>query len=75
MREYDPTYDYQADPITILYIRSKLRLVTDLQTCVKAQQNQAYAHKVKLTNLKQMAETIVYVQEHGYDTRDDLQNQ
>ena len=75
MREYDPTYDYQADPIAILYIRSNLRLVTDLQTCVKAQQSQAYAHKVKLTNLKQMAETIVYVQEHGYDTRDDLQNQ
>lgn len=75
MREYDPTYDYQADPIAILYIRSNLRLVTDLQTCVKAQQSHAYAHKVKLTNLKQMAETIVYVQEHGYDTRDDLQNQ
>ena len=51
MREYDPTYDYQADPIAILYIRSNLRLVTDLQTCVKAQQSQAYAHKVKLTNL------------------------
>ena len=46
MREYDPTYDYQADPIAILYIRSNLRLVTDLQTCVKAQQSQAYAHKV-----------------------------
>lgn len=75
MREYDPTYDYQTDPIAILYIRSNLRLVTDLQTCVKAQQSQAYAQKVKLTNLKQMAETIVYVQEHGYDTRDDLQNQ
>lgn len=75
MREYDPTYDYQADPIAILYIRSNLRLVTDLQTCVKAQQSQAYAHKVKLTNLKQMAKTIVYIQEHGYDTRDDLQNQ
>ena len=42
---------------------------------MKAQQSQAYAHKVKLTNLKQMAETIIYVQEHGYDTRDDLQNQ
>lgn len=42
MREYDPTYDYQADPIAILYIRSNLRLVTDLQTCVKAQQSQAY---------------------------------
>lgn len=75
MREYDPTYDYQAYLIAILYTRSNLRLVTDLQTCVKAQQSQAYAHKVKLTNLKQMAETIVYVQEHGYDTRDDLQNQ
>lgn len=75
MREYDPTYDYQVDPIAILYIRSNLRLVTDLQTCVKAQQSQAYAHKVKLTNLKQMAETIVYVQEHGYDTRDNLQKQ
>ena len=58
-------YDYHADPIAIIYIRSNLRLVTDLQTCVKAQQNQAYAHKVKLTNLKQMAETIVYVQEHS----------
>ena len=46
MREYDPTYDYQADPISILYIRSNLRLVTDLQTCVKAQQCQAYSHKV-----------------------------
>lgn len=75
MREYNPTYDYQADPIAILYIRSNLRLVTDLQTCVKAQQSKAYAHKVKLTNLKQMAETIVYVQEHGYDTRDDLEKQ
>lgn len=75
MREYDTIYDYQADPIAILYIRSNLRLVTDLQTCVKAQQSQAYAHKVKLTNLKQMAKTIVYIQEHGYDTRDDLQNQ
>ena len=42
---------------------------------MKAQQSQAYSLKVKLTNLKQMAETIVYVQEHGYDTRDDLQNQ
>ena len=58
-------YDYHADPIAIIYIRSNLRLVTDLQTCVKAQQSQVYAHKVKLTNLKQMAETIVYVQEHS----------
>lgn len=61
MREHNPTYDYQANPIAILYIRSNLRLVTDLQTCVKAQQSQAYAHNVKLSNLKQIAETIVYI--------------
>ena len=74
-KDYDPNYDYHTDPIAIIYIRSNLRLVTDLQTCVKAQQSQAYAHKVKLSNLKQMAETIVYVQEHGYDTREHLQDQ
>ena len=74
-KDYDPNYDYHADPIAIIYIRSNLRLVTDLQTCVKAQQSQSYAHKVKLSNLKQMAKTIVYVQEHGYDTREHLQNQ
>jgi hypothetical protein len=75
IKEYDPSYDYQSDPIAILYIRSNLRLVTDLQTCVKAKQSAAYAQKVKLTNLKKMAETIVYVQEHGYDSQSDLQEQ
>lgn len=67
--------DKDTDPIAILYIRSNLRLVTDLQTCVKAQQSRAYAQKVKLTNLKQMAETILYMQEHGYDTREDIKLQ
>lgn len=71
-KEYDPTYDYHADPIAILYIRSRLRLVVDLQTNIKAKQNAAYARKVKLSNLKEMARTVVYVQEHGYDTREDL---
>ena len=69
---YDPSYDYEADPVAILFIRSKLRLVTDLQTCVKAQQSAAYARKVKLSNLKEMAKTICYVQENGFATRDDL---
>ena len=72
LSEYDPNYDYQADPITILFIRSNLRLVVDLQTNIKAQQNAAYARKVKISNLKEMARTVCYIQEHGYDTRDDL---
>lgn len=47
-----------------LFIKSDLRLVTDLQQCVKAQQSEAYARKVKLSNLQQMAKTLAYVQEH-----------
>ena len=60
------------DPLAILYVRSHLRLVVDLQTNVKAMQSPAYAHRVKLTNLQQMANTIIYVQEHGIDTQDAL---
>ena len=71
---FDPGYDYESDPVAILFIRSDLHLVTDLQTCVKAQQNAAYARKVKLTNLKEMAKTVCYIQENGFDTRDDLKS-
>ena len=71
-KDYDPSYDYHANPVAILYVRSNLRLVVDLQTNIKAQQNAAYARKVKLSNLKEMARTVVYVQEHGYDTREYL---
>ena len=60
------------DPIAILYVRSHLRLVVDLQTNVKAMQSPTYTHRVKLTNLQQMANTIIYVQEHGIDTQNDL---
>lgn len=67
--DYDPTYDYHADPIAIIFIRSGLRLVTDLQTCIKAQQSRAYARKVEISNLQEMAKTVVYIQENGYDTR------
>ena len=60
------------DPIAILYVRSHLRLVVDLQTNVKTVQSPAYARRVKLTNLQQMANTIIYVQEHGIDTQTEL---
>lgn len=59
----------QDDPITILFIKSDLRLVVDLQNCIKAQQSRAYAQKVKISNLQQMAKTVAYIQEHGYDTQ------
>ncbi len=70
--EYNPGYDYETDPVAILFIRSDLRLVVDLQSNIKAQQNAAYAQKIKISNLKEMAKTVCYIQEHGYDTRENL---
>lgn len=58
----------------ILFIKSDLRLVVNLQDCIKAQKSVAYAKKVKLSNLKEMAKTIAYIQEHGYDTRESLES-
>ena len=59
-------------PVPFIFIKSNLRLVIDLQTCIKAQQSEAYAQKVKLSNLKQMAQTVAYIQEHGYDSLEDF---
>ena len=56
-----------------VFIKSNLKLVVDLQNCVKAQQSSAYARKVKLSNLQQMAKTVAYIQEHGYNTEEDLE--
>lgn len=64
--------DYRKDPIAIFRYRSSLRLVVNLQDNVKAMQNEAYARKVKISNLQQMAETLVYVQEHGYGHREEV---
>ncbi|MDU5439150.1 MAG: relaxase/mobilization nuclease domain-containing protein [Ruminococcus sp.] len=64
--------DSSPIPVPFIFIKSDLRLVIDLQTCIKAQQSEAYAQKVKLTNLKQMAQTVAYIQEQGYDTRADF---
>ena len=59
-------------PVPFIFIKSDLRLVIDLQTCIKAQQSEAYAQKVKLSNLKKMAQTVAYIQEHGYDSLEDF---
>jgi len=49
----------------IFTTRTRLRLVVDLQENVKAQENLAYALKVKISNLQKMAETLVWVQENN----------
>ena len=63
--------EFQGMP-RIFFIHSDLRLVIDLQTCVKAQQSRAYARKVALSNLQEMARTIAYIQEQGIGTVDKL---
>lgn len=64
--------DYREDPLAIFQYRSSLRLVINLQENVKAIQSKAYAQKVKISNLQQMAETLIYVQEHGYGCREEV---
>lgn len=43
--EYNPDYDYSSDPVAILFIKSDLRLVVDLQNNVKVQQSRAYVQE------------------------------
>ena len=65
--------DSSQIPIPFIFIKSDLRLVIDLQTCIKAQQSEAYAQKVKTDEPEaEMAQTVAYIQEHGYDTRADF---
>lgn len=70
--DYNPAYDYHADPVAIIFVRTKLGLVVHLQTNVKAQMSTAYARKVKISNLKEMARTVVFIQELGIDSREEL---
>ena len=71
--KYDPSFDYLADPEAALAFRSDLHLVVDLQNNLKAQQNAAYARKVIITNLREAAKTLCFIQEHGYDSREELE--
>ena len=63
---------YKEDPILIITTRTRLRLVVDLQENVRAQENLAYALKVKISNLQKMAETLVWVQENNINDLTEL---
>ena len=62
-----------ADMPRIFLIHSNLRLVVDLQSCVKAQQSRAYARKVAISNLQKMANTVAWLQEHDMANIDKLE--
>lgn len=65
--------DYHKDSRTVFYRHTQSRLVKNLQMNVKAMQSEANARNVKIGNLQQMANTLIYIQEHGYGTRQELE--
>ena len=66
-------YDLKENPILgVLFIQSDLKLVTDLQTCIKAQVSRAYKQKVQLSNLQMLAHTVAFVQENHLGTPEEL---
>ena len=71
--EHFAAADYHINSMAVFYCHTQSRLVKDLQMNVKAMQNEAYARKVKIGNLQQMANTLIYIQEHGYGTRQKLE--
>lgn len=67
-------YNLEANPILgVLFIQSDLKLVTDLQTSIKAQMSRAYAQKVQLSNLQMLAHTVAFVQENRLGTQEELE--
>ena len=63
--------EYEKLP-RIFLINSDIRLVTDIQNCVKAQQSAAYARRVEITNLQQMAKAVAYISTNHIGTLQDL---
>lgn len=53
--------------------RKSIGLITDLDTCIKAQQSPAYARAVKIGNLQQMAQTRNFLAEQGIDSLEELE--
>ncbi len=53
-------------------MHSDLPFVKDLQNSAISITNRAYDRKVKINNLKEMANTIMYIEEHGIENRDAL---
>ena len=70
--DIDISHPEYANLPKIFLIHSDLRLVVDIQNCVKAQQSRAYARKVEISNLQQLARSVAYIQKHHIETYDAL---
>ena len=72
IEDIDHSRPEYADLPKVFVLQSDLRLVTDIQNCVKAQQSRAYARKVEISNLQQMAKSVAYLSTHKIGTLDNL---
>jgi hypothetical protein len=70
-----PVKTESTEKMVPVFTTTKVRLIIDLETCIKAQQSNAYARKIKIINLQQMAQTLAYVQEHGYASVEELEQE
>ena len=56
----------------VFVMQTDLKLVVRLQDYAKAKTNVAYANKVTISNVKSLAETILFVQKNGFDSVEDI---
>lgn len=60
------------DSKKVFVMHSELKLVVRLQEVAKAQTSATYVNKVMVSNVKAMAETILFVQQSGFKTVEDV---
>lgn len=71
--------DFEKDTIEGIFrqknmpVRKDIRLVTDIENCIKAQQNPYYKQKVKVSNLQQMAKALAFVQDNNIESIEELE--
>ena len=71
--------DFEKDTIGGIFrqknmpVRKDIRLVTDIENCIKAQQNPYYKQKVKISNLQQMAKVLTFVQDNNIQSIEELE--
>ena len=49
------------------------QFIIDIENCIKAKDSPAYEHWARIFNLKQMSQTLIYIEKHGYQDLQSLQ--
>lgn len=71
--------DYEKNTIEKIFgqknlpARNDIRFITDIENCIKAQQNPYYKQKVKIGNLQQMAKALSFVQDNNIRSIEELE--